>query len=168
MDNCICFKAPWGTSLKVVTGISLVILGWVAFAGLTIQRAPSWVAVLQVMLPLSLVAGCAPFVIRSYEVSGGELRVRRLGWTARFALKGLKSAINAPPDALRGSLRVCGNGGLFVFAGWFWSKRLGWYRLLATNPRRCVILSFENRRVVVSPEPAEAFVHRIKEQAGLA
>ena len=40
----------------------------------------------------------------------------------------------------------------------FYNKRLGSYRAYVTDPRRCVVLRYPNRRVVLSPASPEDFV----------
>jgi len=55
-------------------------------------------------------------------------------------------------------VRVSGNGGLYSFCGWFFSKRLGRYRLFATDLRSTVVLQFPDRTVVISPSAPRAFV----------
>lgn len=82
-------------------------------------------------------------------------------WTTRIPLKGLK-AIRAEPEAMRGSLRLCGNGGLFSFTGWFHNKGLGLYRAFVTHTRRTVVLCLATRTLVVSPADPEAFVRDVE------
>ncbi len=62
------------------------------------------------------------------------------------------------PDALRGSIRLFGNGGMFSFTGLFRSPKLGRYRAYVTDPARTVTLRFADRVVVVSPSDPAAFV----------
>ena len=78
-------------------------------------------------------------------------------------------SVEADPNAMRGSLRTCGNGGLFCFAGAYWNKRLGSYRAFATDPSRSVVLRFSDRVVVMTPErPAEfvAAVEKVRREGG--
>ena len=58
-------------------------------------------------------------------------------------------------------LRLFGNGGLFSYHGWFWNRRLGRYRLYATDPERAVVLRFARRTIVVSPGEPAAFVRAL-------
>lgn len=62
---------------------------------------------------------------------------------------------------MRGSLRICGNGGIFSFSGWFWNKRLGAYRALVTDGAKTVVLRFDKRKWVVSPDAPEEFVREL-------
>ncbi len=75
------------------------------------------------------------------------------------ACRGLAcSPRSVEPDALRGSLRIFGNGGGFSFSGFYYSKRLGSFRAFVTDRRRTVVLRYANRRVVLSPATPEDFV----------
>jgi hypothetical protein len=154
------FAAPWGSALRwssfgLVALAAVILWGLVHFGALAQSVAP-WV------LPLFLL-GCLPFIVRSYEITGAELLIRRLLWTPRLPLAGLKSA-EAVPRAMSGSLRICGNGGGFSFTGWFRNQPLGYYRAFVTDLNRTVVLRFEKRTVVVSPaEPAD-FVRQLATQ----
>jgi hypothetical protein len=112
---------------------------------------------LVVLLGATVLLVSALFTVRGYEVGTEEVGVRRLLWTTRLSLAGLREAW-ADPSALARSLRLFGNGGLFSFTGLFWNRRLGRYRAFATDPRRAVVMRFGARSVVVTPDDPDAFV----------
>jgi hypothetical protein len=153
------FKAPWS---KVLIGMSIfgtAICLMVPIINFTpLQRGGPDARVF--WLPLLLVFGAALFTIRGYEISSDALLVKRLFWSTRIPLSTLKAAC-FEPRAMKGSLRTFGNGGFFSFSGWYWSKRLGAYRAFVTNPQNTVILEFEKRKIVVSPENPEQFVESL-------
>ena len=62
---------------------------------------------------------------------------------------------------MQGSIKVCGNGGMFSISGWFWSKKLGFFRAYATNLNCTVILRWEKRTAVLSPDNAVEFVQEL-------
>jgi hypothetical protein len=146
------FSAPWGVSLKVMSALGSIILlaivaaGFAFFAG---QRQV-WILTMQIM-PALILLGALPFMILGYQLTDGQLSIKRLGWSSRLSLQGLESA-TADPTATKGSLRTFGNGGLFCFAGRFWSKKLGHYRAFVTDPANAVVLKFADRTVVVTPD----------------
>jgi hypothetical protein len=105
---------------------------------------------------LLLMAGTALLTVRGYRLDGRQLLVDRLLWSTRIPLEGLQ-ATEIVPDAMRRSIRLWGNGGLFAFTGWFRNRRLGTYRAFATDPARAVVLYFSNRRIVVTPEDPQRF-----------
>ncbi len=148
------YAAPWSTSLVVATSLSSVLC-----AGLAIVFLWSGDQVLQrvALLPLAIIFGGALFTIRGYALTADAVLVYRLLWTTRLPMTGLASA-RFEPDAMRGSVRTFGNGGLFSFSGRFRNKALGPYRAYVTDPRRTVILRFTERTVVISPSPPEGFV----------
>lgn len=108
-------------------------------------------------LPLLTLLAATLWTVRGYALEPGVLRVRRLLWDTSIPLDGLESA-RWEPEATRGSLHLFGNGGLFSHHGWFWNRRLGRYRLYATDPERAVVLRFARRTIVVSPGKPAAFV----------
>jgi hypothetical protein len=58
-------------------------------------------------------------------------------------------------------VRICGNGGVYSFIGWYWSKRLGRFRAYVTDLHRTVVLTFPHGRIVLSPDRPEAFVEAL-------
>ena len=157
------FQAPWGGTLKVLTGLALLILVGVAIAGVVWQppgtATNSWFRNIwwlsMVVLPLVFAVGSSCFTIRGYTLTSEVLWVERLGWRSRIYLSEFVTA-RMEPQAMRGSIRTFGNGGLFCIAGRFWSQSLGHYRAFVTDFDRTVVLEFSNRTVVVSPDrPAD-------------
>lgn len=154
------FRAPWSTTLKVMTAFSVVILTTMTalFAALFPRDLLGGVTVtLTTLFVAATLLGSALFVVRGYEVGSGFLRIRRLLWSTEFALAELQAAW-PDPTAMSRSLRLFGNGGLFVFAGLFWSRQLGRYRAFATLPRNAVVLQLQRRAVVVTPDDPDRFL----------
>jgi len=162
------FDAPWGKLLTGITLVSSVILIGLPIVGLTTGPVGTWPwSLLMVALPLGLLAGCALFMLRGYEISPEGLMVLRAGWQTRIPLSGLQS-VTVMPDAMRGSLRTFGNGGLFCFAGKYWSRKLGHFRAFVTDLNRTVVLRFtDGRTIVVSPSDPETFVGMIRTVTGV-
>jgi len=161
------FAAPWGALLKGVTGLSTVILVGVPLIGmLTGPRGEIGWFLSMVVLPLAILVGAAFFSIRGYVLTAETLIVKRVGWTSCVNLADLRSA-ETHQNAMSWSIRTCGNGGLFCFAGRFWNRKLGSYRAFATDPKRSVVLRFEDHSVVVTPDNPEAFVARVRKLRSL-
>ena len=156
------YDAPFCRLLWIVSGlatallVSLPVIGWVALP----PRGSGLARMLIVVTPLVILTGAVPFMVRGYRIEPGGLQIRRLGWSTRLSLRELQSA-EASPQAMKGSLRLMGNGGLFVFAGWFWSRTLGRYRAFVTDPARSVVLRFPDRTVVVSPDAPDEFARTL-------
>jgi hypothetical protein len=152
------FKAPWCTLLIVVSALATLLC-----VGITVKTQPwaarhgnGWLA----WLPLALVFGCALFTIRGYTITPDAILVHRLFWATRLPRAGLQSA-RVDPQAIRWSIRACGNGGFISASGFYWNKSLGFYRMFLTDPRRAVVLKFARRTIVVSPDPPEEFVREL-------
>jgi len=151
------YKAPWSASLVVVSLFATVLCFGVAAGMVWSGRGMlPWLA----LLPVAIILGGALFTIRGYSVAPGAVLVHRLFWTTRLPLAGLQSA-QFQPDAMRWSIRIFGNGGVFSFTGFFRNKALGAYRAFVTDPRRTVVLRFPKRTVVVSPSAPEEFIHDV-------
>jgi len=153
-----CYDAPWSPLLKWVSGLVTLLCGGL---GVFLLITPHPIAAMAWIVPPALVLCCAPFTIRGYALTEGMLQIRRLFWTTRIPLAGLEHA-EAIPNALRGGVRTFGNGGVFSFSGWYWSRSLGSCRVWATDLRQTVVLRFASRTLVISPAPAEAFVRDVQ------
>lgn len=159
------FDAPWGTPLRLIsTFASLVLLSVPVIVILTGQRPASEIAA-GIALPVVALGATLLFTVRGYSIEGGSLLVRRLLWSTRIDLAGLRSA-TADPEAMSGAIRTFGNGGLFSFTGRFRSRRLGSFRAFVTDMSSCVVLILERGTVVVSPDSPERFVELARIRSG--
>lgn len=148
---CLSFLLP---GMLIALGAS----GTLHALGMTM--IPPWAGWCLVAVPfLALVAGAA-FIVRGYVLTDSALVIQRMGWVNRLDLSRLTSA-EVDPDALRGSLRLFGNGGFFSFTGWFRNKKLGVYRAYATDTKRIVVLRFAEKTVVITPDDPQKFVQKI-------
>ena len=159
--------APWPVSLKVVSAAATILLLGIAFGlGRVVPRvtrvpfAGTFGSLLAVM-PAAILFGALLFVVRGYEVDGGGLFVERLLWRTEIGLDGLQRAW-ADPAAMRRSLRLFGNGGLYAITGVFQNQALGRYRAFVTDPKLAVVLRFEKRTVVVSPAHPHALIGQLQ------
>jgi Bacterial PH domain len=155
------FGAPWCRGLRWVTAVAIAVCVGIPLIG--IVSFPSKFLVtrtVMVALPLLIPIISAFFMVRGYALKDHTLTIHRLGWNSRFDLRSLVSA-TFDPAALSGSIRLFGNGGLFAFCGLFRNRKLGNYRAFGTDPRRSVILRFNDRVVVVTPDAPERFVDEI-------
>ncbi len=155
--------APWPVALKVVSTIGTALLVGVGYALVRViprgTRAPfaQEFGTLMVATPVVILLGALLFLVRGYEVEGATLYVERLLWRTPVALGGL-ARVWHDPSAMKRSLRIFGNGGLYAITGVFTNRALGRYRAFVTDPRRAVVLSFGSRTVVVSPAHPHALL----------
>ncbi len=147
------FTAPWDQKLKVLTlAIS------VALILLAIVINQPWSPAL-----IFLLIGMLIFSVRGYSLKNGKLLVHRMGWSNTFDLHKL-TAVTVNPQAMMGSLRVFGVGGLFGYIGYFRNSLLGTYRAYATHTGNCLVLEFGDKRVVVTPDSPEAMKLAIEDE----
>ena len=155
------FGATWCNVLKVTTALCFVLCFVLPLVA--VNFIPDKVAVVRwlvLVVPPLILLGCAPFMVRGYALSQDTLTIQRLGWATRFDLAALTSA-TLDPDAMNWGVRLCGIGGLFVFCGWYWNKKLGRFRAFVTDPESSVVLRFGDRAVVVTPDAPEKFIAEI-------
>lgn len=155
--------APWATCVKVTSWIATVVLGGATYAllkaiprGTQVPFAETF-GTFMAFLPLLVALIAALFVVTAYDVEGTELRVRRLLWSTRVPLAGLVRAWH-DPEAMKRSIRLFGNGGLYSVTGLFQNQSLGRYRAFVTDPTRAVVLELPKRPVVISPADPAAFL----------
>jgi hypothetical protein len=105
-------------------------------------------------------------MIRGYAITQNTLLIKRLFWNTKLDLACLLS-IEVDPEAMSGSKRIIGNGGLFCITGSYWNKKNGSYRAFATNPKLSVILKFINQTIIVTPGKPEDFAAKLNESKSL-
>lgn len=149
--------ACWNRLLRLITvgcglaGLAAVVAG---VAGGPVFR---WVG-----LAMMLVVGiCGLLVVRGYEVSKEAVVVRRLLWDWRLPLAGLRS-VEVDRQAMAGSLRLWGVGGCFSWSGLYWNRRLGRYWAAVTDPAKAVVLRWDRKVVVLSPDEPDRLVAAVR------
>jgi Bacterial PH domain len=155
------FGAPWSRSLKTGSAVAVVILAGVATAGILMPGRLLLARCLMVGLPFVVLASAFLSMVSGYTLSAAALEVQRPLWSTTFPLADLLS-VAGDSAAFAGALRLFGNGGIFSFTGFFWSRRLGCYRALATDPARAVILKFRRRTLIITPDDAQRFIVRVR------
>lgn len=150
------YQAPWAASVKWITAAVIALFVglwfWTPWGG-----AAGW----------GLLLVLFAYGPSGYSFEGRDLVIHRRGWGPfRLPLSSLTGAA-VSPDAMRRSLRTFGNGGVFGFTGWFHNSRLGRYRAWVTDPKRAVVLEFEDHTVVVSPGRPHLFVDELRERTGV-
>lgn len=157
----LTYTASWGTPLKIVTTICVLILivfpiVKVVESGMLTQW--NFALVLKTLLPSCLlILIAALFLVRGYVLTNKQLIVKRLFWENRVNLSNLVSA-EVDSQAMSNSWRVFGNGGFFSMTGIFWNKKLGRYRAFATNEKNSVILRFSDKVIVITPDNPQDMV----------
>ncbi|WP_237058656.1 PH domain-containing protein [Microbulbifer sediminum] len=157
------FNAPWSRQLKWLTALATLLL--LAIPAILMARAPAdppTIYQVSIWLPVAILALSTLFVIRGYTLNGNTLYIIRPLWKTRLSLDGLQEVF-ADPEAMHGSIRIFGNGGLFGYIGLFQNKTIGRYRAFATDQQRAVVLRFPERNLVVTPGRPEKLVALLEE-----
>ena len=156
------FRAPWGRPLRLATLISVAVMAGVMVAGaIALAQGATLAAFAMIALPLAVIVGAMPFMVRGYVLHENRIVVRRLGWHTTLPMQDLQS-VSGDAGVMHGSLRVFANGGLFSFSGEFWNRKLGRYRALATDPERAVVLRYPQRVIVITPHDPQQFIMRAR------
>jgi hypothetical protein len=161
------FKAPWGNTLIAITSLIGALLVGMVLMGLLMGPRNNlvWIGSM-VVLPIAILVVTACLGVWGYRIQNQTLYVKRLGWQTAIALGQLESAEQVPA-AMKGSIRTWGNGGLFGFTGRFRNATLGPYQAYATDLTRTVVLTFPDRKIVLSPEEPEQFVRTLSHPENL-
>ncbi len=156
--------ARWPFGLKLVSSLgSLLILGigMAAYRAIPVPTGFTHGFGLAIaFVPVAILFFSLLFVVTGYDLEGADLLVRRLFWSTRIPLAGLRQ-IYADPWVCKGSIRLFGNGGLFAFTGLYRNKKLGNYRLFATDFSCAVVLILPKRTVVITPAWPDLFIHHV-------
>ncbi|WP_395744334.1 PH domain-containing protein [Prosthecobacter sp.] len=162
------FKAPWGRTLLIASAFTtLLMLGTAGmilinqktlwFTNLPVPgEAPGLVTTMVLLIPL----GALPFIVRGYVVTKDGILIKRLWWNTVLRFENIRS-VEVEPLALCHSVRTCGNGGLYSFTGYYWSKQLGHFRAYVTDLNRTVIVHMKDRTAVLSPDDPEGFARSV-------
>ncbi len=166
MNSLYFPAAPMSALVRGATvltyALMVVILGFGLFSG---PRELAVWSLAMVVMPLGFMAFGPLFMIGGYTLEDARLRVHRLGWSSSIDLADLQN-IHADPEAMKRSWRICGNGGLFCYAGYFRSGKLGNFRPFVTDPKCSVVLRTAQKIYIVSPEDPERFLVALADQYG--
>lgn len=161
--------APAGTRVRVTTMLVLgIFLACMAGDALWLPRSPAgayWAGVLAPLAGVPVVAVVwAISRIRAYELSAGELVVRRALLPVRFSLEGFVSA-EPDRDPLAGARKITGNDGLGAVSGSFRSERFGRFRAFLSDREHAVVLRAAAGTFVVSPAQTAVFIDAVTRRA---
>ena len=160
------FKAPWGRTLLIISTLTTFVLLGIVVALALGQHQPWFISLPHLPRTLAIAAvllvplGALPFIIRGYTITQDGILIRRLWWNTVLPFADIR-AVEAEPLALSSCFRTCGNGGMYSFTGYYWSKQLGHFRAYVTDLNRTVIVRMTKRTAVLSPDDPEAFARTV-------
>lgn len=146
------YRSPWDVKLIIITGLVITI-----FVSINIV-APIWYVAL---LLWSIILVSAAFGVYGYSIQNEKLKILRLGWSKDIKLSEIQD-IQVKPNAMLGSFRRFGIGGLFGYIGYFSNSILGGYKAYSTHTKKTVLIKLQGEQIVVSPDDPEKFVATVK------
>lgn len=153
------FRARYDGLALGITAFSLAVLGGVAFWGLVLAPIRFfWVVVAATSLVVLVTYGFSP---RGFSLSPDGLRIHRPFGATILPFDKIRSSRRAQPSELCG-LRTFGSGGMFGFFGWFWSRKLGHYRVYVTH-RQDMLLVEAERPYLLSPDRPDDFLRSLSQ-----
>lgn len=105
--------------------------------------------------------GSAAFGVYSYSIQDGKLKILRLGWSKDIKLSEINT-IEEKPNAMLGSFRRFGVGGLFGCIGYVSNSILGRYRAYSTHTKQTVLIHTNKEQIIISPDNPKEFVASLK------
>lgn len=148
------FRAPWDLLLVGMTSGVILLFGALSYA------MPS---LIYIMLLWAIILGCAIFGVYGYSIQDGKVKILRLGWSKDFDFSEIKK-VEHKPNAMLGSIRRFGIGGLFGYIGYFSNSILGKYKAYATHTKKTVLLLVNDEQVVISPDNPKEFISVLEEE----
>lgn len=172
MSTAVRFKASWGTATWIITLFTMVLIVTLAVLLIVAPRfGDHHAGGLEALIAagvLLIPAITALFVPLGYELNDEGLVVRRYGPDIRVPWREIAS-IEPRVWSLWKSLglRLFGDGGLFGFAGWFWTRDLRTMRVSATRLDTLVVIHRRDARpLILSPDDREAFIAAVEQHIG--
>lgn len=157
------FTAPWGKEIRLATPLVIVIcIGTIVIGLAVVPDRVAWAQWLTVAIGILIPVFSWLCQIREYRLEDGQLVIQQLAWSNTLPLAELRE-FRADPEAMKGTLQVCGNGGVFAVYGFYWNKTLGSFRAYASDLKRAVVLRFSHRAIVISPDSPEDFLRALEQ-----
>lgn len=147
------FRAPWDLKLIAMTSVVIIVFG-----GLNYAFPNLWSAILL----WGIILGSAAFGVFGYSIQDGKLKILRLGWSKDIQFSDINK-VEEKPNAMLGSFRRFGIGGLFGYIGYFSNSILGRYKAYATHTKQTVVIYVDKEQIVISPDDPGEFVTSLRE-----
>lgn len=166
MDT-VRFAATWDGKLTAITfGTVLLIVAATALVvrvALQLDNLAATLAVSLLALPgLAVLALTYRWSPRGYAIDDRAVLIERAAGPVAIPLSSIREArALESKERLR---RVFGSGGLFGYFGKYRSTALGTVRLHATRSAGRVLIVAEGGPVVLTPEPASAFLETLRDR----
>ena len=155
------FHAPWSGILKLSTTLCiLLILCCLVLMWISIPASQTTVKVLSAVVCGVIILVVALFAVRGYAIEGNDFVIYRPTRKTCYPISSIVKCWE-DPQAMKGSWRIFGIGGIFVFAGLFRNKTLGSYYAYATDPQKAVVIKMTDRTIVVTPDSPSQLINQL-------
>ena len=158
----IVFRAPWSRSLRVRTIAASMLVALMAMAGFLLSVHAEFVwQLLLIVLPIGAWLLSVLTMVRGYSLNDESFRIDRLVTRQTYPLRDVTS-VDGDAEAMRGSICLFANCGLFSFSGRYWSRRLGFHRAALCDPSRAVVIRLGGGKLVIAPHDPQQFIVRAR------
>jgi Bacterial PH domain len=155
------FRAPWNHKVVVMTSATIALAALVVAVAAFVPVGPPLVTVALLVAVIVLFGAAFAGRVRGYTLTEDAVTVRRGLWNTRLPLAGLRS-VTGDVAMMHNSICLGIVDGVFSFTGRYWRAKVGWYRALATDPDRAVVLRYPNRTIVITPHDPQHFIMRAR------
>ncbi|TQV72840.1 hypothetical protein FLL45_15350 [Aliikangiella marina] len=157
------YQAPFGRATLLITLFSSLLMVALPIVLLVlIPVALFSLAAISLMIPIAILLACFWYRVTGYQLDSRELTIKRLVFDFIIPLDEIES-VEFDQTAMKRSLRMFGNGGLFGFYGYFRNDRYGSFRAFVTDSQNVVVIKTSEKIFMVSPDKPEKFVNKLND-----
>ena len=159
--------APMNRPIRIMTFLLLLLLAVIAGgAGVSAAMSPdAWVGIPVVAFIVLIVAGVYVFARpTAFVITATQLLILFPGRKREIPLADITGVELLDKDALKGTIRLFGAGGLWGGFGLMWSRRIGTFDAYVSTWDGLVRLDRRAARpLIITPADAQAFAAKIRE-----
>lgn len=157
------FSVSYGTTVKLTTLIIGGALLGAAIYGLIKHRYGMTYTLGMAILPIGILLATFIFTVLGYQITEQGIYVLRPIGKKLIAPNKIKT-VELDNDALNGATRTFGNAGMFSINGWFYLPEYGRSRLWVTDTNKLVVIQYDDKTVLVSPEDSVGFISKARSE----
>lgn len=156
------YQAKLDTTAKIITVLVIITMFLAPIIMLLsgVQDEEPLAIWITLLVPIVVMIGVLPFMIRGYILRDDTLIIRRVGRVTQIDLSNLQE-VYVKDDLSVWQWRVMGSGGFFGYFGTFYNNEFGRYQAYITDYKHAVVMKFSDKTIVVSPHDPHDFVDKI-------
>jgi hypothetical protein len=158
----------WDRTLWVVTfaffGLWIGLSGWLLYKVFVGVDTVSYLTQLILLSVISLptIIACEGLAPQRLEISADGIVILRRYMSVAVHREEIKSIEPLSKNDIRGAIRTCGVGGLFGYFGNYYTRKIGSFKLYATNFQNLYLIrKWNGKSIVIScaePDKMEWFI----------